>query len=140
MSINTYLFFDGRCEEALNFYKTTLGASIEFMMRNSESPEAPPADSPPMPANAVMHASFRIGDTMLMASDAPPSGDRPFKGFSLSISRATEEEARETFGALASGGKVDLPLSKTFWSPCFGMLTDKFGVSWMVGIDHKQDA
>src|SRR5262245_45674753 len=115
MSVNAYLFFDGRCEEALNFYKATLGASIEFMMRNSESPEPPPADAPPMPADAVMHSSFRIGDTMLMASDAPPSGDKPFKGFSLSISRATEDEARATFDALAQDGQVDLPLGKTFW-------------------------
>jgi PhnB protein len=136
MSINAYLFFNGNCEEALNFYKAKLGANIEFLTRMSESPEPPPPDSPPMPGDAIMHASFRIGDTMLMASDSPSKGEPNFKGFSLSISKPTEAEARSVFNALSEGGKVDLPLGKTFWSPCFGMLTDKFGVSWMVGMDH----
>ena len=136
MSVNVYLFFDGRAEQAIEFYKKTLGASVDFMMRMSESPEPPPADCPPMPGDAIMHASFRIGDSVLMASDAPPSGDKPFRGFSLSISKATEDEARKTFDALAQGGKVEMPLTKTFWSPCFGMLTDQFGVGWMVGVDH----
>ena len=138
MSVNVYLFFDGRAEQAIEFYKKTLGASVDFMMRMSESPEPPPADCPPMPGDAIMHASFRIGDSVLMASDAPPSGDKPFKGFSLSLSYATEAEAHKTFDALAQGGKVEMPLGKTFWSPCFGMLTDQFGVGWMVGVEHKQ--
>lgn len=136
MPVQTYLFFDGRCEEALNFYKRTLGASIDMMLRMSESPEPPPPECANMPGDAIMHSSFRIGDTVLMASDAPPSGDRPFKGFSLSISAPSEADARRQFDALADGGKVDMPLGKTFWSPCFGMLTDRFGVSWMVGVEH----
>ena len=138
MTVNVYLFFDGRAEQAIEFYKKTLGAQVEFMMRMSESPEPPPPDCPPMPADAIMHASFRIGDTVLMASDAPPSGDKPFKGFSLSLTYATEAEVQKTFDALAQGGKVEMPPGKTFWSPCFGMLTDQFGVGWMVGVDHEQ--
>lgn len=141
MSVNVYLFFDGRAEEAIEFYKKTLGAQVDFMMRMSDSPEPPPPDCAPMPGDAIMHASFRIGDTVLMASDAPPSGEKPFKGFSLSINSATEAEAHKTFDALAEGGgKVEMPLGKTFWSPCFGMLTDRFGVGWMVGVAHDQQA
>ena len=136
MSVNAYLFFNGTCEEALNFYKDKLGANLEFMMRMSDSPEPRPPECAAMPGDAIMHSSIRIGDTVLMASDTPPTGDKPFKGFSLSISKPTEAEAQRVFNALADGGKVDMPLGKTFWSPCFGMLTDKFGVSWMVGMDH----
>lgn len=140
MSVNVYLFFDGRAEEAIEFYKKTLGAKVDFMMRVSESPEPPPPDCAAMPGDAIMHASFRIGDTMMMASDAPPSGDKPFKGFALSIDRPTEAEVRQVFDALAAGGNVDMPPTKTFWSPSFGMLTDRFGVGWMVSVAHDEQA
>lgn len=140
MSVNVYLFFDGRAEEAIEFYKKTLGAQVDFMMRVSESPEPPPPDCAAMPGDAIMHASFRIGDTMMMASDAPPSGDKPFKGFALSIARPTEAEVRQVFDALAAGGNVDMPPTKTFWSPCFGMLTDRFAVGWMVSVAHDEQA
>lgn len=138
MSVNVYLTFEGRTEEALAFYQKALGAQVDFMMRMSESPEPPPPECAGLPGDAIMHASFRIGDALLMASDAPPAGDKPFKGFALSISAPDEAQARKTFDALAEGGKVDMPLGKTFWSPCFGMLTDRFGVAWMVSIDHQQ--
>lgn len=138
MSVNVYLFFEGRAEEAIEFYKKTLGAQVDFMMRMSDSPEPPPPECAAMPSDAIMHASFRIGDTVLMASDAPPSGDKPFKGFSLSVDARDEADAQRIYDALAAGGKADMPLGKTFWSPCFGMLTDRFGISWMVGVEHEQ--
>lgn len=134
MQVQPYLFFDGRCEEAVEFYRKALGAQVDMLMRYSESPEpAPPGMVPPGSENKVMHASFRIGDTTVMASDDP--ADKPsFKGFSLSLSVSKEAEADRFFNALADGGKVQMPLTKTFWSPRFGMLTDRYGVGWMVNV------
>lgn len=132
--IQPYLFFGGRCEEALAFYRTALGAQIDMVMRFSESPEPPPPGMlAPGFENKVMHAQFHIGGSMVMASDGcdPGSG---FSGFALSLAVPTEAEADRVFAALADGGKVQMPLVKTFWSPKFGMLTDRFGISWMVGI------
>jgi len=133
-SIQPYLFFSGRCDEALAFYKTVLGAQVDFLMRYKEAPEPPPPGMvPPGWENKVMHATFRVGASTLMASD----GDGPgggFKGFSLSLTLPTEAEARRVFAALADDGKVIMPLGKTFWSPCFGMVTDKFGLGWMVTV------
>ncbi|HWA09814.1 MAG TPA: VOC family protein [Opitutaceae bacterium] len=132
--VQSYLFFNGRCEEALEFYRTALGAKIDFMMRFNESPEAPkPGMLPAGFEKKVMHASFHIGETTLMASDGNETSPR-FEGFSLSLSVATAAEAERAFKALAEGGKIGMPLGKTFWSPCFGMLTDRFGIGWMVTV------
>jgi PhnB protein len=132
--IQPYLFFGGRCEEALKFYGTALGAQVDFLMRYKESPEPlPPGRLAPGYENKVMHATFRIAGNTLMASDG--CGDAPsFTGFSLSLAVPTEAEANRAFTALADGGKVNMPLTKTFWSPRFGMLTDRFGIGWMVSV------
>ena len=130
--VQPYLMFGGRCEEALKFYQNAVGAKVEMMMRFNESPMPVPADKiPPGFQNKVMHASFSIGETILMASDGCEVSN-PFKGFSLALSVATEAEADRAFNALADGGKVNMPLAKTFWSPRYGMLTDRFGIDWMV--------
>ncbi|MBX3615920.1 VOC family protein [Nitrosomonas sp.] len=132
--IQPYLMFGGRCEEALEFYRTALDAQIDMLMRFQESPDPPPPGMlPPGFENKIMHASFRIAGNMLMASDGCEVGSQ-FKGFSLSISVATEAEADRYFAALSDGGQVQMPLTKTFWSPKFGMLTDRFGISWMVNV------
>ncbi|SFE03553.1 VOC family protein [Nitrosomonas sp. Nm166] len=132
--IQPYLMFGGRCKEALEFYRTALGAQIDMLMRYKDSPEPPPPGMlPPGFENKVMHASFRIGDNILMASDGCEKGQH-FSGFSLSISVATEVEADQFFTALSDGGQVEMPLAKTFWSPRFGMLTDRFGISWMINV------
>ena len=133
MQVQPYLFFDGRCEEALEFYKTKLGAQVEMLMRFKEAPDQPPPGMcPPGSDDKVMHACFRIGDTAVMASDGLARGNPSFKGFSLSITARDEAEADRLFGALAEGGEVQMPLGKTFFSPRFGMVADKFGVGWMV--------
>jgi PhnB protein len=132
--IQPYLFFGGRCEEALELYRTALGAQVDFLMRYQESPEPlPPGRLPPGFENKVMHATFHIGGTTLMASDGCEEG-ASFDGFSLSLAVPTAAEADRAFAALADGGKVTMPLTKTFWSPCFGMVTDRFGVGWMVSV------
>jgi PhnB protein len=132
MQLQPYLFFDGRCEEALDFYKKTLGAKVEMLMRFKESPDAKAGVNPPGSDEKVMHCSFVVGDTQVMASDGYCKGKPSFQGFALTISTKTEEEADKTFSALSDGGQVQMPLGKTFFSPKFGMVADKFGVSWMV--------
>lgn len=133
MPIQAYLFFEGRCEEAVEFYKKALGAEVTMLMRYKESPEPPPLGCiPPGSGEKVMHANLRIGDATVMASDGMCSGRPSFQGFSLSISAADAADADRLFTALAGGGSVSMPLGKTFFSPCFGMVTDRFGVSWMV--------
>ncbi len=132
--VQSYLFFGGRCEEALAFYGKALGAEIEMVMKFKDSPEKPPEGTlPPGFEDKVMHASFRVGGTTLMASDGC-GGDSKFEGFSLSLAVPTEAEADRAFAALADGGQVTMPLGKTFWSPKFGMVTDQFGVGWMVSM------
>ena len=132
--IQPYLFFGGRCEEALEFYRAALGAQVDFIMRYKESPEPlPPGRLPPGFENKVMHATFRISGSTLMASDGCEEG-QSFAGFSLSLAVPTQAEADRAFTALAEGGKVKMPLTKTFWSPCFGMVTDRFGLGWMVSV------
>ena len=132
--IQPYLMFGGRCEEALEFYRSALGAQVDMLLRFSESPDpTPPGMLPPGFENKVMHASFRIAGNVIMASDGCEVGTQ-FKGFSLSISVATEAEADRYFAALSDGGQVQMPLTKTFWSPRFGMLTDRFGIAWMVNV------
>lgn len=133
--VQPYLFFGGRCEEALAFYQASMGAEVEMLMRYSESPDPMP---PGMLAegfeNKVMHASFRVGETTLMASDGCSDEEGKFSGFSLSLTLPTEADCQRVFDALAEGGKVEMPLGKTFWSPCFGMVTDKFGMGWMITV------
>lgn len=133
--VQPYLFFAGRCEEALAFYQAAIGAQVELSMRYQDSPEAaPPGMVPPGWERKIMHASFRIGETRLMASDGC-GGNETFNGFSLSLALPTEAEAQRAFAALAEGGQVTMPLTRTFWSPCFGMLTDRYGLGWMVTVD-----
>jgi len=133
MLVQPYLFFDGRCEEALDFYRTALGAEVTFLLRYKDSPDPPPPGMvPPGSEEKIMHANLRIGDSEVMASDGCNAGQPSFAGFSLSISVADEAEADRVFAALAEGGQVRMPLGKTFFSPCFGMLADRFGIGWMV--------
>jgi PhnB protein len=135
MQVQPYLFFNSRCEEAVEFYRSALGAKVEMLMRYKDSPDPPPPGMvPPGSENKVMHVSLRIGDTTVMASDGSCSGQPSFEGFSLSISVADRPEAERRFNALADGGQVQMPLTKTFWSPCFGMVADRFGVGWMVSV------
>lgn len=130
MQIQPYLFFDGRCEEAIDFYRRTLGAETEMLMRFKESPE--PTMAPPGSDNKVMHACIRIGDTRILASDGECAGRTNFQGFSLALNVSSEAEADRLFAQLSEGGKVQMPLTKTFFSPRFGMLADRFGVNWMI--------
>ncbi len=133
MQVQPYLFFDGRCEEAVDFYKKALGAKVEMLMRFKENPEPPqPGMVPPGSDDKIMHTCFRIGDTSVMASDGHCAGRPSFQGFSLSISVPSGAEADRLFAALADGGQVQMPLAKTFFSPRFGMVADRFGVSWMI--------
>ena len=134
MLLKPYLFFDGRCEEALEFYRNTLGAEVKLLMRYKDSPEPhPPGMVPPGFENKVMHATIQIGDNELMAAD-DCQGHPTFQGFSLSLTVPAEAEADRLFRALAAGGQVKMPLTKTFFSPKFGMLTDRFGIGWMVHV------
>jgi PhnB protein len=133
MKIEPYLFFNGQCEEAIAFYKQALGAELTMQMLMNESPEPPPPGMvPPGFEHKIMHASMRIGDTNVMLSDGCSDATTSFKGFSLSVSAANTAEAERLFAALSKDGQVQMPLGKTFYSPCFGMLTDRFGVGWMV--------
>ncbi len=139
MPIQPYLHFDGNCEEALNYYKQHLGAQIDMLMHYSESPvPMDPNCIKPEMGNRVMHASFRLGDSVIMASDWPDAG-HDFESFSLTYTVNTEAEADKIFNALADGGKVVMPLGKTFYSPRFGMLSDRFGVHWMVMVPAKEE-
>ena len=134
MQVQSYLIFNGRCEEAIEFYKKALGAKVEMMMRFKEVPEGQCA---PGSEDKIMHSSFRIGDTTVMASDGMMQGKPEFKGISLTLNPKTEAEAERLFGSLSEGGQVQQPLIKTFFSPKFGVLSDKFGVSWMVVVDQQ---
>jgi PhnB protein len=130
MQVQPYLFFDGRTEEAIEFYRDALDAEVTFLMRFKECPE--PSSIPPGAADKVMHASLRIGDATVMASDGNCQGRANFQGISLSLTASDEAEAERLFNALADGGQVQVPLAKTFFSPRFGVVADRFGVPWMV--------
>lgn len=133
MQVQPYLFFDGRCEEAVEFYRSALGAEVTMLMRYKDSPDPPPPGMvAPGSEGKVMHTSFRIGETTVMASDGRCEGRPSFQGFSLSLTVPNETEADRLFAALVDGGQVQMPLNKTFFSPRFGMVADRFGVSWMV--------
>jgi PhnB protein len=142
MQIQPYLFFDGRCEEAIEFYKNALGAEVIMLMRFKDNPEPPGPDDSCRPApgteDKVMHASFRIGDSTIMASDGECKGQAAFQGFSLSLTVPDAAEADRLFAALSEGGQVQMPLATTFFSPRFGMVADKFGVSWMIYVEPKR--
>ena len=131
MHIQPYLSFDGRCEEALQFYRGALGAEVMMLMRYKDSPEPVAGEKAP-PGDKVMHASFRIGDTTVMGSDGHCLGKPAFQGFSLSVTVSDAAQAARVFASLAEGGQVQMPLTKTFFSPSFGMVADRFGVSWMI--------
>jgi PhnB protein len=138
-TIQPYLFFGGRCDEALAFYKTALGATVDMLMRYKESPDpAPPGMLAPGWEEKVMHATFRIGGAIVMGSDGCSPEDGKSSGFKLALNVPTEAEAARAFAGLADGGTVELPLTKTFWSPQFGMLTDRFGIAWMVSVPAAQ--
>ena len=130
MLVQPYLFFDGRCDEAIAFYKKAVGAEVGMLMRWKDSPDKSMAT--PANADKVMHSAIKIGDTMVLASDGRNTGHPNFKGFALTITAKDEAEADKLFGALGEGGQVTMPMSKTFFAPRFGMLADKFGVGWMV--------
>lgn len=133
MNIQPYLMFDGRCEEALEFYKKAVGAEVEMILRFSESPEPNPGLAPGN-ENKIMHSSFRIGESTIMASDGMCNGTSSFGGFSLSLNLKAEADADKAYAALAEGGRADMPLQKTFFSPRFGALTDRFGINWLIHV------
>jgi PhnB protein len=135
MQVEPYLFFDGRCEEAIEFYKAKLGAEVTMLARFKDAPAPQPGMVPPGGEDKVMHARFRLGDTAVLASDGRCEGNPIFKGFSLSLNAASEDDAEKMFAALSDGGQVQMPLTKTFFSPRFGMVADRFGVSWMVYVE-----
>jgi PhnB protein len=130
MHIEPYLFFNGRCDEAIEFYRRALGAEVTMVMRFKESPD--PASIPPGSEDKVMHASLRIGETTVLASDGHSQGKPSFQGFSLSLTASNDAQVERIFAALAEGGQVQMPPAKTFFSSRFGMVADRFGVPWMV--------
>lgn len=133
MLVQPYLFFDGRCEQAVEFYQQALGAKLEMLMRYKDAPEKPPEGMvAPGSDNKILHCSFRIGETEIMASDSCDGSAPKFDGFTLSITVESAADAERLFRALSEGGKVTMPLGRTFFSPCFGMASDRFGVHWMV--------
>jgi PhnB protein len=138
--VQPYLFFNGNCEAAVEFYRQALGAEVLLKMRYKESPEPPPPGTVPVGWDEkIMHTGFKVAGNLIMASDG--CSDRPgFNGFSLSLALPDEAAAQEAFAALSAGGQVTMPLGKTFWSPCFGMLTDKFGLGWMVTVASEHHA
>ncbi len=139
MQVQSYLMFNGRCEEAIEFYKKALGAKVEMLMRFKDAPEGQCA---PGTENKVMHSALKIGDTVIMATDGmmKDQGKLEFKGISLTLNPTTEAECERLFNALADGGQVYQPLIKTFFSPKFGVVADKFGVNWMVLVEQQQQA
>ena len=134
MQVQAYLSFGGRCEEALAFYKQAIGAEVTMMMRWKESPDLA-MKAQPGREEKIMHAAFKVGETTLMADDGMGPEKAEFKGFTLSINVPDDAEAKRVFAALGEGGSVQMPLMKTFWTSSWGMLTDKFGVPWMVNVE-----
>jgi PhnB protein len=128
--VQPYLFFEGQAEEAIEFYRQALGAEVQMLMRFKESPD--PSMCAPGTENKVMHAALRIGDTTVMVSDGRCQGPASFQGFALSLTVPNEADADRRFASLGAGGQVQMPLTQTFFSPRFGMVADRFGVSWMV--------
>ena len=135
MKVEPYLMFEGRTEEALQFYQQKLGAKVDAIIRYKENPE--PKYNPPDSGEKVMHSLFRIGDAQIMASDGNCTGKPGFQGFALTLNAANAAEANQRFNALADGGKVQMPISETFFAKSFGMVADRFGVNWMVIAEPK---
>ena len=135
MQVQPYLFFDGRCEEAVEFYRKPLGAEVKIL-RYKDNPEPQPGMVPAGSENKVMHAHLRIGDTSIMASDGRCQGKPSFQGISLTLTVPNDAEAERLFGVLAEGGQAQMPLTKTFFSSRFGMLADRFGVGWMIIVEQ----
>ena len=137
-TVQPYLFFDGRTEEALEFYKTAIGAKVEMLMRFKENPDQPdPSHMPPNSGEKVMHAAFRVGDTQVLASDGNCAGKPSFQGFGLALNAKDDAEAEKLFAAVGKGGQVQMPMAKTFFASRFGMVADKFGIMWMVIAEAK---
>jgi PhnB protein len=136
MKVQPYLFFDGKCEEALEFYKRALGAKVNALMRFSEGPDQ--SRIKPENKNKVMHSEFQVGEAVIMASDGYCNGAPSFQGFSLTITVSNDAEAKRVFDAITAGGEVRMPLEKTFFASSFGMATDKYGVGWMVITEGPQ--
>ena len=134
MKVQAYLTFGGRCEEALEFYKKSVGAEVTGLLRWKESPDAE-MKGPPGYEDKIMNAAFRIGETQLMADDGMEEKTPEFKGMTLVIEVTDDASAKRVFAALGEGGNVTMPLMKTFWTSSFGMLTGKFGVPWMVNVE-----
>ncbi|MFL1875778.1 VOC family protein [Hansschlegelia beijingensis] len=133
MLVRPYLSFEGRCEEALEFYKSAVGAEVTALLRFRDAPEPPPPGMvPPGSEDKILHSCFRIGATEVMATDGGCAGAAHFSGVSLALSAPSEAEANRVFAALGEGGEIRMPLGPTFFSPAFGMLADRFGVAWMV--------
>ncbi len=138
MQVQPYLNFDGRCEEAIEFYQRALRAEVTALTRFKDNPEALQSGMvPPGAENKVLHASFRIGDSTVMASDGECRGQPSFQGVSLALTLGDDAEAERQFASLSNGGQVQMPLSKTFFSSSFGMVTDRFGVPWMVSVESQ---
>jgi PhnB protein len=138
MHVQPYLYLDGRTEEAIEFYKSALGATTERLLRFKDSPEPPqPGMVPPGCENKVMHAQFKVGDTVIMASDGRCAGTQVIQGVSLTITTDTAAQADKIFDALGAGGQVQMPMTKTFFSERFGIVADRFGVSWMVIVRER---
>ena len=131
MYVEPYLFIDGRCEEALEFYKKAIGAEVTALIRFKDSPDPTMVYGGADP-NKILHAVFRVGETTIMTSDGRNQGKPSFQGFALSIAVKTEAETKKLFDALAQGGRVEMPLTKTFFNPSFGMVVDRFGIMWMI--------
>jgi PhnB protein len=140
MQVQPYLCFEGRCEEALEFYRNSLDAKVEMLMRFKESPDPGMCPDGAATGDKVMHACLRIGETAVMASDGRCTGRPSFEGISLSITAPDEAKAEKLFTALADGGQVQMPLARTFFSPSFGMVADRFGVSWMVIVPRQEQS
>jgi PhnB protein len=141
MHVQPYLSFDGKCEEAIEFYKKSLGAEVQMLLRFKDSPEqGPPGSMPPGTENKVMHSTLKIGDSIVMASDCRCQGAPSFGGFSLALETKSDADAERFFGNLANGGQVQMPLTKTFFSSKFGVVADRFGVSWMITVAQNPRA
>ena len=132
MNVQPYLSFEGRAQEAIDFYKSALGAKVDMVMLFKEAPPEMQAQMSPQSKDKIMHAAFHIGDTQVMASDGQCSGKASFSGINLTLNAANNSEAEKLFGALSNGGQVTMPMSETFFAHRFGMCSDKFGVGWMV--------
>jgi PhnB protein len=134
MQVQPYLFFDGRCDEAIDFYKLALGAELMSLMRFRDAPDPDEHGPEPPGGDKVMHAGLRIGDTTVLMSDGRAQGNPKFEGFSLALNPASESEAEHLFASLADGGQIQMPLARTFFALRFGMVADRFGISWMIHV------